>query len=346
MKIESVALSLPSRKISNDEIIDMIRKESLGKFSGNLELTLKLVGRLLAQSGVRNRYWLADGESPMSLTVDACKKALMEAHLAVADVDAIIYAGLYMEVLEPSSANMLACELGARKAECFDVRAGCDGWVKAVKLSDALIKTGSYDRVMIINAEFPMIPGAAINPKIFALSRREELEWRFPALTIGSAVAVTIVGKGEGEWKYRFAGRNDLADLCTITLPWYGQYPLASSRIAPDGPGLFTSFGKELVREGVPETILLFESFGIDSTEVDILFTHSSSKRDWLAGTKTIGLDKKYFDINQRCGNIITASLPASMSLALNEGRLERGSRVLVLNTSAGMSFTTCYFRF
>lgn len=346
MKIDAISLVHPSREVLNEEVLDIIQRESIGKFSGNLESALKLIGRLLTQSGVKKRYWLADWETPMLLTVDACKKSLAEAHLAITDIDALIYAGLYLEVLEPSSANMLAYELGARDSECFDLRAGCDGWMKAVKVSDALIKTGLYKKIMIVNAEFPMIRGVAIYPKLFALSSQKELAWRFPVFTLGEAVAVTIVGRSEDKWKYRFTSRNDLADLCTLTPPWYGQYPFSSSRIAPDGAGLFTSYGKELLREGVPEMISLFESFGIKPGEVDVLFTHSSSKRDWKNKAKTIGLGREHFDIYERCGNIVTASLPAAMYLALNEGRLRRGSRVLALNASAGMSFSACHFCF
>lgn len=346
MEIKAVQLLLPSRQVSNDEIVDMIRRKSKSRFSGNLEFTLKLMSRLLLQSGAKTRHWLASDETPMSLMVDASNRALTEAKLDPAEIDLIIYASLYLEVLEPSTANMLAYELGIKSAECWDVKAGCDGWMKAVKMSDALIRTGLYKKVMIVNAEFPMVPNFAIYPKLFALSSRQELEWRFPAFTLGEAVAVTIVGEGGNEWRYRWTTRNDLADLCTATPPWYGQYPLSSHRIAPDGPGLFTSYGNELLKEGFPETVKLFKSFGIEPDGIDMLFTHSSSKSDWDKVAKTIELGPKHFDIYARCGNIVTASMPGAMSLALTEGRLRKSDRVFALNASAGMAFSAAYFNF
>lgn len=350
MRIEAVSLTLPSEKVSNEEVVNLIEKKSKGIFSGNLNSALKNISQKLRESGAKTRRWLAEQESPRKLMVQACEAALAEAKRQFPkEIDLLIYASLYPEVLEPSSASILADELNMRHCKCFDLKQGCDGWGKAAWVADALLRGGMCQRIMVVNAEFPMIPGVAIYPNLFSLSSREQLEWRFPAFTLGEGVSVTILDKSSGsdpEWKYAFSARNDRVDLCTVTPSWYGRYPFSSSRIAKDGPGLFTAYGRDLLRVGFPEILQLFRSLNVSCNEVDILLTHSSSKADWSRLADKIGLKEKYFDIFEQCGNIVSASIPGGLALAQQEGKLHRGDRVLALIASSGMSFSACYFTF
>lgn len=345
MKIEQIAVSFPSQKITNDDVVDLIAGES-GNFSGDLSATLELILRILKMSGASTRYWLGSGESPLSLMVEACTDVM--GGLGRSDrIDLVIYASLHPELIEPSTANLIAHKIGLDFVECFDVKAGCDSWMKAVKLSSVLIGAGAYKRIMIVSGEFPMIPHMAIYPKLFALSHPGELEWRFPAFTLGEAASATILAADpENEWTFCNATRNDLFDLCTVVSPSHDAYPISSSRVAKDGVCTFTSYGAELRSHGLPMMVELFKKSGIDPCAVDVLFTHSSSKSDWHQGAKSVGLGDKIYDIYARYGNVVSVAIPAAIALAAREGRLRRGQRVAVLSASAGMSFSASSFRF
>jgi 3-oxoacyl-[acyl-carrier-protein] synthase III len=346
MKIVATAVVLPSRSLSNEQVVSEISALSKDRFCGDLDRTLQKISMGLRRSGARRRCWRSPGETSLHLTAAACRQAMSK--LAGGErVDLLISAGVYAELAEPASANVLAHEIGLDDVECFDLKQACDGWSKAVRIASAFVDAETYRNVMIVNAEFPMTPGFGIYPQLFRLERADQLEYRFPGYTLGEAAAAMIVARDPGNpWQFHNHSRNDLYDLCTISMPWFNEQPLPSSRVAKDGPGTFTSYGADLRKHGFPLAVETFRRSGIDATEVDILFTHSSSKADWAEGARRIGLSNRIYDIYAECGNVVSAAVPAAMALAEVRGDLKRGQRVATWVASAGMSFTTAYFQF
>ena len=136
------------------------------------------------------------------------------------------------------------------------------------------------------------------------------------------------------------------ADLCSVTSSWNGADLAKSDRLAKNGPGRFTSYGAKLVGHGLPLAVDQFKNAGIQPEDVDILFTHSSSKKDWSEIAELCGLGAKVYDLYARYGNVVSAAVPAAMALAAEEGALKRGQRVVALVASAGMSFSTAAFTY
>ncbi|MFA5841531.1 MAG: 3-oxoacyl-[acyl-carrier-protein] synthase III C-terminal domain-containing protein [Candidatus Paceibacterota bacterium] len=330
--------------MTNEDILEMIATQSNGNDISGL---VKFLRRALRGSGSNTRRWLGLGETSLDLTAKACEKAMSGLGKGE-NIDLIICAGVYPELIEPSTANLVARELGLYGVECFDMKEACDGWMKAVKLAHALIANGMYRRIMVVNGEFVMTSGFGIYPELFNLSSPDQLEWRFPAYTLGEAAAATILGPGSGDENWRFSNitRNDLFDLCSITPSWYSRQKGSSPKVAKDKPGLFTSYGGELRGEGFPIAVNMFKNSWIKPEETDILFTHSSSKKDWDDGARAVGLSDKIYDIYATHGNVVSAAIPAAMATALEDGTLKRGQRVAAWVASAGMSFSIASFTF
>lgn len=340
-----MAAQFPSRVVSNDDILNMIREHST-EFVGDIDHTLKLVLRQLKASGSVTRRWLADGETSLQLTVDACKKAMAEINKDD-KIDLLIVASVYSELIEPATSNLIAAELGLHHVECFDMKEACDGFMKAVKIASSFIESGQYKRVMIVNPEFVMTKGFGIYPELFNLPSTEVLEYRLPSFTLGEAVTAVILAPDESnKWQFTNHTRNDLYDYCSITSNWNHHGFVQSDRVAKNGAAKFTSYGAKLKEDGFPLSIDQFRISGIEANETDILFTHSSSKRDWAEGAQVIGLSDKLYDLYAAYGNVVSAAVPAAMALAIEEGRLKRGGRVAAWVASAGMSFSTAAFTF
>lgn len=64
MIIESVAASLPERKVSNEEVVDIIRFNSK-RFEGDLPKVLRVIKTRLERSGLLTRHWLNRDERPI-----------------------------------------------------------------------------------------------------------------------------------------------------------------------------------------------------------------------------------------------------------------------------------------
>jgi len=353
VKIESLAVEFPSRIISNKDIIEMIalETEKQGTFSGDLKKVLKIVEVGLKASGSATRRWLAPDETSVQITVQACKKALSQLDPKDNKVDLLIVASVYADLVEPAAANLIAHEIGLDDVECFDVKEACDGWMKATKIASSFIESGQYRRIMVVNAEFGMTPGCGSYPDNFGLDSVEQLEWRFPAFTIGEVATATILSADQigdkNPWRFTNSTRNDLFDLCSLTNRWNGDKVSSSVRVARDKPGLFTSYWADLQKEAFPLAFNLFKASAIQPEKTDILFTHSSSKKNWSKGANMVGLGgEKFYDIYTRFGNVVSAAIPAAMAVAFEEGKLKRGHRVAAWVASAGMSFSTAAFTF
>jgi 3-oxoacyl-[acyl-carrier-protein] synthase-3 len=78
----------------------------------------------------------------------------------------------------------------------------------------------------------------------------------------------------------------------------------------------------------------------------DVCFGHEASARVTDAVTRRLGVHEAAFVSHRRFGNTVSASVPLGMSVAVQEGRLRRGDRVLVIMGSAGMSIGFCAFTF
>ena len=99
----------------------------------------------------------------------------------------------------------------------------------------------------------------------------------------------------------------------------------------------FYSYSRELFSEGMQELIRLVGRLEIDPQETKIIFPHAASKRAWAMGTDILGIKHLMYFIYPQYGNLVSASVLAGIALALKDGSLSRGDRILAL---AGMPFS------
>jgi acyl-CoA:acyl-CoA alkyltransferase len=345
MLIKNVAASLPSRTVSNEEVVDMIRYHSSG-FEGDIDRAMRTIKTLLDRSGLVNRRWCGSHESPIDHVAMATRKALAETYLQPEHIELFIFVGIGRGFLEPGNSHMMASTLGFKNAECFDIVDACMSWTRAMSIVDSLFKSGQYRNAMIVNAEFNMLNDGPLYPSNFMLRNQAQIEYTLPSFTIGEAATATlIVAKEPDNFSFRFQGKPAVSDLCTIPIPGYEGYCHPTDRIGKNGDMRFTSFGAELHRHSEEITDVL-DRLPVPKSDIDIVFTHASSKAAWHGYGVKAGIDDKMFHIYPETGNLVSASIPTAISLARDSGALNRGDRVLCWVGSAGMSFNVSSFRF
>jgi 3-oxoacyl-[acyl-carrier-protein] synthase III len=196
---------------------------------------------------------------------------------------------------------------------------------------------------MIINGEFTVQGGDLF--KNYALKNEEQFSYTFPTFTIGEGATCTILSPNNPKnFKFSFSSRTDLADLCVIPLTDFKNYCEVTDKMGTNGDMHFTSFGKLLHDTAESETIKLFKTLSVEKSEIDIVFTHASSKNEWQKYGDIAGIGDKIYHIYQKTGNLVSASVPAAIVLALDEGKLKKGDRVFSWVGSAGMSFSGCLY--
>ncbi|HLZ09860.1 MAG TPA: 3-oxoacyl-[acyl-carrier-protein] synthase III C-terminal domain-containing protein, partial [Chloroflexota bacterium] len=267
------------------------------------------------------------------------------AGIDTADLDVLICAGVDRGFAEPATAYLVAqaCDLG--NISCFDVADACNGWTRAIQIVDAMFRGGVYRRALIVNAEFPMVAGGAIYPGLFSLRHRGQLAWSFAGFTLGEGVTATIVSAHpNNQWEFHFSSRPDLADQSTVPLVGYQRYCRPSERIGINGIGRFAAFSGAMFAEAVGEIQSVFRRLTVPIGDVRAIFPHGATKRTWDLGAEPLGVRDRLYHVYPRFGNLISASIPAGLATAIDEGILRRGDRAIVCGASAGMSFSACSF--
>jgi 3-oxoacyl-[acyl-carrier-protein] synthase III len=357
VRIAGIAAAFPSRIVSNDDVLELIARESRASFHADLAKSrvLERIRQLLNHSGIKQRRWSLPDETPIDLLAQAIAQALGEAACEPGELDLLVYTGVGGGFCEPGNAYMVAHALGMRRAQCFDVRDACNSWSRALRLIDCTFRVDpAVRRALVVNAEFNMYEGGPGVPDLFRLRHAGELDFCFPAYTIGEAATATLlVNEPEREWEFHFASRPDLADLCVIPESNYRGYcalgldgpaGTAAERIGRNGAGRFTSFGSELSAHGTPEVVALFRRLTIEPRTIRKIFPHASSRRDWDHAAGMLGVRHLMFHIYPDYGNVVSASVPAGIALAKQRGEIEPGDRLVAWVASAGMSFSVCSF--
>lgn len=355
MRIAGLSATFPSRIVDNEEILSMISALSKKTYRGDLQRAVRRVGHYFRYSGLEYRRWLAPSEKPIELLSSAVVGALHNAMWAVDDIDLLIYTGVGGGFREPGNGYMVAHALGIDRAQCFDITDACNSWSRALQYVYHLFRGDtSYSRALIINAEFHTLAGGSGFPELWRLTEEAEIEWRFPAYTIGEAATATLLEREIArDWEFYFSSFPDHAALCTIPANkcWkdYCAIGLGSrdeksrSQIGRNGDGLFTSFGTELFQLVGQEAPRIFSKLRCPREEIRMVFPHAVSKKLFEDAAKLVGSPPMYY-VYPHYGNLVSASVPAGIYLAQKDTLIKRGDRLVGWVASAGMSFSAYSF--
>ena len=347
MRIAGIAATLPSRVVSNEDVLELIEHYSRNAFTGDLPKTLRTIGRLLERSGFASRHWLAEGEHPIELMKATFDRALQQADMDKGEIDLLIYTGVARGFIEPANSCFVAHSLGL-KCRNFDVLDACMGWVTSMDIVNDKMKAGAIKKAAIVNMEFNLVEGGHIFPKNFMLNDSEELAYKFPSFTVGEATTVTLLSHEDPDnFNFSFISRPDLSDLCTISLPGWESFCAPTQAMTPTG-GLyqFNSHGGELHEAAAIEAVNAFNLRESTRNHIDLAFTHTSSPKQWAQYGSMVGIGEKIHTISHETGNIVTASIPTGITRALQQGLLRGNPTCLGWQGSAGMAFATMEFKF
>jgi 3-oxoacyl-[acyl-carrier-protein] synthase III len=344
MRIESIGVRLPSRTVTNEDILQWLEDQSNGISKVVLKTYQRMVKGLLKMAGSQTRL-IRDkekSETASSFITGAISDALEKAGRSKDDIDLMIYCGVGKGFLEPANAYFYANAMGM-ECSCFDIVDACMSWIRALEISYQFLRSGSYRAIMIVNGEFNMHHGM---PDNFVVKNLRQIEYTFPTYTIGEAATATIVVPSDAEWKFTFKTLPQLCDLCTIPLDGYDNFVEHTNRLAKNGLNNFVSYGREMFASADKVLAPLVKETVKDLDEPDIYFPHAASDAAYLTASKKLGipLEKMYAKVFPAYGNLVSASIPTAIDMALKEGRLKRGSKVVFCPASAGMVYGVVQF--
>lgn len=344
MRIRAIESLLPSRVVTNDEVIEWMKDCARSALSDDELVLLELqIRKLLAISNTEVRYHRAPHETALSLGLEVGRAALKKAELDPSEIDLLIYVGVARGFIEPATANLFQDHLGLKNATCFDILDACASWLRALHVAYMFITAGTYRNVMILNSECN-----AREYSTFKVSSVDDLKFRFPTLTIGEAATATIVSPSEIPEPFYFTFKNwgSGHTLCKIPLPQYREFSNGDD-VDHVKPLEFFSLGEKLFRLGFIKMMDHYHSDpALKAYKPDIGFSHSASDSASRRAAKLLGEEKSAYLTHARFGNTVSASIPLGMSYALREGKMLPNMKVMLACVSAGLTTGWACFRY
>ena len=143
-RITGTGSYLPPRRLTNNDLAAELAQRGI-------ETSDEWI---VERTGIHARHFAAPDVGSSDLALEASRNALEAAGITAQDLDLIIVATSTPDMVFPSTAAILQHKLGITNGcPAFDVQAVCSGFVYALTVADAMIRSGSARRVLVVGAE-------------------------------------------------------------------------------------------------------------------------------------------------------------------------------------------------
>jgi len=308
---------LPELRLTNQDLVERLAKNGLETSDEWIK----------TRSGISARHFAAENELTSDLAVKAAQAALDAAGITSADLDLIILATSTPDHLGgfPSTACVVQDKLGAHTAcAAFDVQAVCAGFTYALAIADAFIRSGSYQKVLVIGAE--------------TFSRILNFQDRGTCVLFGDGAGAVVLEASTEAGILSTALHADGSQrdiLCVPGRAGNGEVH-GSPFMTMDGQAVFKLAVKVL--EQVAYEAL--EKAKLNPEQIDWLVPHQANIRIMEGTAKKMGMsmDKVIVTVHEH-GNTSAASIPLALDAGVRAGQIKRGQYLLLEGVGGGFAW-------
>ena len=306
--------SLPPRRLSNADLVRELAARGVETSDD----------WIVERTGIRARHFVDDGVNASDLGVHAARHALEAAGCRAEDLDLIIVATSTPDMVFPSTAAIVQRKLGVHGCPVFDVQAVCSGFVYALTVADAMIRTGAAHTALVIGAE--------------VFSRILDFNDRGTCVLFGDGAGAVVLRGGDmpGILASDLHADGRYVDILCVPGTVSGGQVLGNPLLQMDGQAVFKlAVG---VLESTARTVL--DKAGRSAEQVDWLIPHQANIRIMQATARKLKLpaDKLIVTVDEH-GNTSAASIPLALDVAVRDGRIRPGHCVLLQGVGGGFTW-------
>ena len=313
-RIAGTGSYLPPRRLSNADLVRQLAAQGV-------ETSDEWI---VERTGIRARHFVDDGVNASDLAVHAARHALEAAGARADEVDLIIVATSTPDMVFPSTAAIVQRKLGVHGCPAFDVQAVCSGFVYALTVADAMIRTGAASTALVIGAE--------------VFSRILDFNDRGTCVLFGDGAGAVLLRASDtpGILATDLHADGRHVDILCVPGTVSGGQVLGDPLLKMDGQAVFKlAVG---VLESTARTVL--EKAGRSTEQVDWLIPHQANIRIMQATARKLKLplDKVIVTVDAH-GNTSAASIPLALDVAVRDGRIRPGHTVLLQGVGGGFTW-------
>jgi 3-oxoacyl-[acyl-carrier-protein] synthase-3 len=314
-RITGTGSYLPPKRLTNDALAALLAKDGI-------ETSDQWI---VERTGIRARHFAEPDVGCSDLAVAAARRALDAADVDPSAIDLIIVATSTPDMVFPSTACLVQHKLGiVNGCAAFDVQAVCSGFVYAVTLADALIRTGTAKKALVIGSE--------------VFSRILDFKDRGTCVLFGDGAGAVVLEASDtpGILASELHADGRHVDILCVPGNVSGGQVLGDPVLKMDGPAVF----KLAVGVLHDVAVSVLEKAGRSEADVDWLIPHQANIRILQSTAKRLKLplDKLIVTVDQH-GNTSAASIPLALDESVRSGKIARGDTVLLEGVGGGFTW-------
>ena len=322
MQILSIAHYQPKKILSSMDVEEIIMQNWYHDFSQWIieELTW-----------VKNRFYCAEDEYSSTLAINAWKKAIKESGINKESIDLLIFASAAQDIIEPATANIVQQWLWL-KCPVFDIKNACNSFLNALEISDSLLRTWAYKRILICSWE------TWSKVVKFDVKNRNEFKEAFSWYTLWDWWSAMIAIRNPDKWIKYSSFTTDWSYWDTTTIMWWGsRYPRTLDKnyflwnMAP---------AKEYIMKVWKDHVLAwFNKTKWAISDVNKYILHQVSMEYFDIFCEQIGIEKEKVPvILSDYGNIAASSIPTCLSKEMNKWSIKPWDKIVLVGFAAWVS--------
>jgi len=276
------------------------------------------------RTGIRQRHIAEPSQASSDLGVEASRAALAAARITPQEIDLIIAATATPDYIFPSTACIMQAKLGMKGCAAFDIQAVCSGFVYALAIADKMIRSGQNRCALIVGTE--------------VYSRILDWKDRGTAVLFGDGAGAVILRADSkpGILASVLHADGSYVDILSVPGNVCGGKIVGSPFLQMDGQAVF-KFAVKVLDEVARETLA---QCGLAPSDIDWLIPHQANARILEATARKLRIDLSKLIVTVDIhGNTSAASVPLALDLAIRDGRIRPGHKVMLQGVGGGFTW-------
>ncbi len=320
-RITGTGSYLPPRRLSNADLVAELAAQGIESSDE----------WIVERTGIRARHFVDAGVGSSDLGAEAARRAIEAAGCQPSDIDLIIVATSTPDMVFPSTAALLQNKLGIAGCPVFDVQAVCSGFVYAMTVADAMIKTGTAKRALVIGAE--------------VFSRILDFKDRTTCVLFGDGAGAVVLEASEtpGILATDIHADGKYSEILCVPGHVSGGAILGDPVLKMDGQAVFK------LAVGVLEDTARasLAKAGLNDSDIDWLIPHQANIRIMQSTARKLkmSMDKVIVTVDQH-GNTSAASIPLALDHGVRSGQIIKGQTLILEGVGGGFTWGSVLLKY
>lgn len=280
---------------------------------------------IVERTGIHERRIATAAENAATMGTAAARQALQAANVQADDLDLIVVATTSGDRAFPSVACEIQASLTDTDVPAFDVAAACSGFIFALSVADQYIRSGTYRNVLVIGTD--------------VLSRLCAPDDRNTLVLFGDGAGAVVLQATEkpGIISTHLHSAGEFANLL-------GVNHLSRNQPEQLSKAWMYMKGNEVFKVAVSKlSSLVVETLAANKMtpeDLDWLVPHQANLRIIKATAKKLkmSMDQVVTTLSYT-GNTSAASVPVALDVAVRDGRITRGQKLLLEAFGGGFAW-------